>query len=103
MQTINIRKLSKKYSFKTAVKDLDLQVEQGTVLGFVGPNGAGKTTTANMLTGILPPTSGIIRLLGLDFEQEAITIKRRIGVVPEELALFEHLRGREQLYFTARV
>ncbi len=62
MQTINIRKLSKKYSFKTAVKDLDLQVEQGTVLGFVGPNGAGKTTTVNMLAGILPPTSGTIRL-----------------------------------------
>ncbi|MCH7674600.1 ABC transporter ATP-binding protein [candidate division KSB1 bacterium] len=82
---------------------MNLQVEQGTVLGFIGPNGAGKTTTVNMLTGILPPTSGTIRLLGLDFEQEAITIKQRIGVVPEDLALFEHLRGREQLYFTSRI
>ena len=103
MQTIEIHKLSKNYSFKTAVNDLDFQVEQGTVLGFVGPNGAGKTTTVNMLTGILPPTSGTITLLGLDLEQKSQRIKRRIGVVPEELALFEHLRGREQLYFTARV
>ncbi len=103
MQTINIRKLSKNFSFKAAVNDLNLQVEQGTLFGFVGPNGAGKTTTVNMLAGILPPTSGTIRLLGLDFEQEALTIKQRIGVVPEDLALFEHLRGREQLYFTSRI
>ncbi len=103
MQTIEIHKLSKNYSFKTAVNDLNLQVEQGTILGFVGPNGAGKTTTVNMLTGVLPPTSGTITLLGLDLEQKSQRIKRRIGVVPEELALFEHLRGREQLYFTARV
>ena len=103
MQSIDIRKLSKKYSFKTAVKNLDMQLERGTLFGFVGPNGAGKTTTVNMLAGILPPTSGTIRLLGLDFEQEALTIKQRIGVVPEDLALFEHLRGREQLYFTSRI
>ena len=69
MQTINIRKLSKNYSFKTAVKNLDIQLERGTLFGFVGPNGAGKTTMVNMLAGILPPTSGITRLLGLDFEQ----------------------------------
>jgi len=103
MQSIDIRKLSKNFCFKTAVNDLNLQVEQGTVLGFIGPNGAGKTTTVNMLTGILPPTSGTIRLLGLDFEQEALTIKQRDGVVPEDLAFFEHLRGREQLYFISRI
>jgi len=82
---------------------LDIQLERGTLFGVVGPNGARKTTTVNMLAGILPPTSGTIRLLGLDFEQEALTIKQRIGVVPEDLALFEHLRGREQLYFTSRI
>jgi len=103
MQTIEIDKLFKKYSFKTAVNDLTLRVEPGTVFGFVGPNGAGKTTTVNMLTGILPPTSGSIKLMGLDLKHHSQPIKRRIGVVPEELALFEQLRGREQLYFTARV
>ena len=103
MHTIETSKLSKKYSFENAVRDLDLQIEKGTVFGFVGPNGAGKTTTINMLTGILQPTSGTIRLLGLAFEKEALTIKQRLGVVPEDLALFEQLRGREQLYFTSRI
>ena len=86
-----------------AVDNLNLVVHRGTFFGFVGPNGAGKTTTVNMLTGLLRPTSGRIEILGMDFERHSIEIKRRIGVVPEGLNLYEQLTGEEYLYFVGRM
>ncbi len=88
-----------------AVDGLDLRIEAGKFFGFLGPNGAGKSTTIKMLTGLLAPTSGTMRILGSDLAaaDAARTIKRRIGVVPEELALFDNLTAREYLTFIGRM
>ncbi len=88
-----------------AVDGLDLRVEAGKFYGFLGPNGAGKSTTIKMLTGLLSPTRGAMRILGQDMADatQAIQIKRRIGVVPEELALFDNLTAREYLTFIGRM
>jgi ABC-2 type transport system ATP-binding protein len=86
-----------------AVDDLNLKVEQQQFYGFLGPNGAGKSTTIKMLTGLLRPTSGQIRILGLDLAQNAVAVKSRIGVVPEGLALFERLTGAQLLNFVGRM
>jgi ABC-2 type transport system ATP-binding protein len=71
--------------------------------GFLGPNGAGKSTTIKMLTGLLAPTSGSIRILGEDFEAKPAQIKRQIGVVPEGMALFGRLTASEYLRFVGRM
>ncbi|HEY8185900.1 MAG TPA: ABC transporter ATP-binding protein [Pyrinomonadaceae bacterium] len=86
-----------------AVDDLNLTVRRGSFFGFLGPNGAGKSTTIKMLTGLLAPTSGKIRVLGRDLSAEPLEVKRRIGVVPEDLNLFERLTGAEMLAFTGRM
>jgi ABC-2 type transport system ATP-binding protein len=87
----------------TAVDHLNLQVRRGSFFGFLGPNGAGKSTTIKMLTGLLATSSGSIRVLGLDIEAEPLAVKKRIGVVPEDLNLFERLTGAEMLAFTGRM
>ncbi|CAN5829420.1 ABC transporter ATP-binding protein [soil metagenome] len=87
----------------TAVDHLNLRVRRGSFFGFLGPNGAGKSTTIKMLTGLLGPTGGKIRVLGRDLESETLEVKRRIGVVPEDLNLFERLTGAEMLAFTCRM
>lgn len=86
-----------------AVDNLNLTLRRGSFFGFLGPNGAGKSTTIKMLTGLLAPTSGTIRVLGTDIAQETLKVKRRIGVVPEDLNLFERLTGAEMLTFTGRM
>jgi ABC-2 type transport system ATP-binding protein len=86
-----------------AVNGIDLAVPAGSFYGFLGPNGAGKSTTIKCLTGLLKPTAGSMRILGLDPLAEAVAVKRRIGVVPEDLALFDRLTARETLTFVADV
>lgn len=86
-----------------AVDQMNLTVEAGQFFGFLGPNGAGKSTTIRMLTGLLQPTSGRIRILGVDLEKNPVEVKRQIGVVPEGLALFDRLTGAEYLNFTGRM
>lgn len=95
--------LTKAFGDMTAVDGLDLQVEAGILFGFLGPNGAGKSTTIKMLAGLLAPTCGRAEILGRDTEREAVEVKRRIGVVPEESALFERLTGPEYLRFVGRM
>jgi ABC-2 type transport system ATP-binding protein len=88
-----------------AVDNIDLKVERGTFYGFLGPNGAGKSTTIKMLTGLLAPSAGRMRILGedLDAPERAREVKRRVGVVPENLSLFENLTAREYLTFIGRM
>jgi ABC-2 type transport system ATP-binding protein len=88
-----------------AVDGLDLRVKAGTFYGFLGPNGAGKSTTIKMLTGLLAPTAGNMRILGEDIADadKALEVKRHVGVVPEELALFDNLTAREYLTFIGRM
>jgi ABC-2 type transport system ATP-binding protein len=95
--------LVRRFGDFTAVDHLDLSVERGRFFGFLGPNGAGKSTTIKMLTGLLAPTGGRVRVLGRDMESEPLEVKRRIGVVPEDLNLFERLSGHEMLTFTGRM
>ncbi|MFP4500557.1 MAG: ABC transporter ATP-binding protein [Candidatus Hydrogenedentota bacterium] len=95
--------LTKHFDAVRAVDGLDLAVERGSFYGFLGPNGAGKSTTMKMLTGILAPTAGSVRLLGRDLAREPLAIKQHIGVVPEELCLFENLTAREYLTFVGRM
>ncbi len=86
-----------------AVDGIDLQVPAGCFFGFLGPNGAGKSTTIRMLTGLLRITAGRAFILGHDVEKEALRIKRLIGVVPEDLPLFEGLKAAEHLAFVGRM
>ncbi len=95
--------LTKDYRNLRAVNALSLRVPRGCFYGFLGPNGAGKSTTIKMLTGLLAPSAGRIRLLGMDFISDALEVKQRVGVVPEELCLFENLTGREYLIFIGRM
>jgi len=100
---ILVRNLKKVYGAKAAVDGLDLEVPRGSFFGFLGPNGAGKTTTIRMLMGLAPPTSGSIELLGLPMPEHAIEVKRRIGLVPDESLLFDHLTGLEFTEFVGRM
>lgn len=87
----------------TAVDNVNLVVEAGQFFGFLGPNGAGKSTTIKMLTGLLAPSAGTIRVLGTDLVANPVEVKRQIGVVPEGMALVGRLTGPEYLNFVGRM
>jgi len=95
--------LTRKFGELTAVDNVNLRVTSGQFFGFLGPNGAGKSTTIKMLTGLLNPTDGKMQLLGIDFAQNPVEVKRQIGVVPEGMGLFERLNGAEYLTFVGRM
>src|SRR3989441_1134577 len=84
-----------------AVDGIELRVERGTFYGFLGPNGAGKSTTIKMLTGLLAPSKGQVLVLGKNMldPHEALEAKSRVGVIPEDLALFDYLTARESTVF----
>jgi ABC-2 type transport system ATP-binding protein len=100
---VETRGLVKQFGDFVAVDHLNLHVNRGSFFGFLGPNGAGKSTTIKMLTGLLAPTSGTLHVLELDISAQPMEVKRRIGVVPEDLNLFERLTGAEMLSFTGRM
>ncbi len=100
---IETQNLVKNFGKICAVKDLNLKVFQGEIYGFLGPNGAGKTTTIRLLTGTLRPTSGVVRVLGMDMRYNEIEIKRSIGVVPDEPRMYPNLKGYEFLNFTIEI
>ena len=95
--------LTRDFGTFRAVDGIDLAVPAGSFYGFLGPNGAGKSTTIKCLTGLLRPTAGTMRILGVDPIREAVSVKKRIGVVPEDLALFDRLSAQETLTFVAQV
>ena len=96
---LTARGLRKTFGPKVAVDRVDLDVAAGSFFGIVGPNGAGKTTTLRMATGLLRPDGGHVHVEGVDVWADPVTAKRLIGVLPEDLALFERLSGRELLVF----
>src|ERR1051325_2982810 len=100
---VDTHELVKQFGDFVAVDHLNLHVNRGSFFGFLGPNGAGKSTTIKMLTGLVAPTSGTLHVLGLDISAQPMEVKRRIGVVPEDLNLFERLTGAEMLSFTGRM
>jgi ABC-2 type transport system ATP-binding protein len=95
--------LEKRYGAQHALKGLDLVVRRGESLGLLGPNGAGKTTTIRILSTLVAPTSGQVRVLGLDPMKDGTQVRARIGVVPQEVALYDALTARENLTFFGRV
>ena len=100
---ILMRHLAKKYGAVVAVEDLSLEVPKGSMFGFLGPNGSGKSTTIGCLTGMLDPSAGEMEILGERFTAESADLKRRMGVMPETLGLFEPLYAHEFLAFVARM
>ena len=100
---VETRGLTRDFGSFRAVDGIDLAVPAGSFYGFLGPNGAGKSTTIKCLTGLLKPSGGSMRILGMDPEADDVAVKRRIGVVPEDLALFDRLTAEETLLFVAQI
>jgi len=100
---ISIRGLTKRYGSLTALHDLNLEVAQGEVLGFLGLNGAGKTTTIRLLLDLLRPTSGKASIFGHDCFAESLAARAKVGYLPGELGLYADLTGLEVLDFLAEL
>lgn len=97
------RGLTRVFGEKVAVDRIDLTVRPGEFFGFLGPNGAGKSTTIRMLCGLLRPTAGRAFVLGHDVAADPVAVKACVGILPEEVNVYERLSGRELLRFTARM
>jgi ABC-2 type transport system ATP-binding protein len=95
--------LTKIFRKTTAVDDLSFRVARGRFFGFLGPNGAGKSTTIKMLTGLLRPSKGDATIEGIRLSEDLLGIKRLIGILPEELPLYERLTAEEYLHFAGRM
>ncbi|MBI4877444.1 MAG: ABC transporter ATP-binding protein [Acidobacteria bacterium] len=100
---ISCRDLTRRFGDLAAVDRLTLEVARGTVCAFLGPNGAGKSTTIKMLSGLLAPSSGEATVCGLDVAKDRLAIKRKIGVLPENLGLFDDLTVEEHLLLTGQI
>ena len=100
---VEAKALTKCYGALTAVDQLDLSVGKGEVFGLLGPNGAGKTTTILMILGLTEPTSGSISTAGFDPLRQPLEVKRRAGYLPDTVGFYDHMTGRDNLRFTARL
>jgi ABC-2 type transport system ATP-binding protein len=100
---VAVRGLRKSFGDKVAVAGIDLEIAAGSLAGLVGPNGAGKTTSLSMMTGLLRPDTGEIRINGLNVWSDPAAVKAIIGVVPADVRLFERLSGEELLEYAGRL
>jgi ABC-2 type transport system ATP-binding protein len=102
---VRLHNLSKQYpqSAKRAVSELTFEIEEGSVFGLLGPNGAGKSTTVMMLCGLMKPDSGSLSVFGLDMPDNGFDVRKRIGVAPQEIALFPTLTAYENLFYFGRM
>ena len=103
MALLEIRNLTKRFGTLTAVQHVNLAVPAGEIFGLLGPNGAGKTTTVSIVCGLLSPTEGDVTVDGHSVFKEPMAVRRMVGVVPQELALYGALSGRENLVFFGRM
>ncbi|UCH29676.1 MAG: ATP-binding cassette domain-containing protein [Myxococcales bacterium] len=94
---IEVEALTRRYGSRLAVNEVSFRVEPGEIVGFLGPNGAGKTTTLRMLTGYLAPTSGEVRVDGIDAVRDSIEARARLGYMPEGVPLYREMRVYEYL------
>jgi len=102
MNVIVTKNLTKYYGKIKGIEDLNFTVKKGEIFGFLGPNGAGKTTTIRTLLGLLRPTSGEAYILNKNIEESIVEIRANVGYIPGELALYEHLTGKQFLdYFSS--
>jgi len=103
MSLVVFKDVVKKYDTVTTVNHLTFAIEEGEIFGLLGPNGAGKSTSIHMLSGLLAPTFGEISLSGYSITKHPLEVKRRIGLVPQELAIYEELTARENMNFFAKL
>ena len=103
MNAIEIKNLTKKYKDKVAVNNLNLDIKEGEIFSLLGVNGAGKTTTIKMLSGLILPTNGDIKILNIDMKKETLKIKEILNVSPQETAIAPNLTVKENLDFMAGV
>ncbi|OAQ52943.1 hypothetical protein HTG_08935 [Natrinema mahii] len=99
MPAITVDELTKRYGQTLALEDLSFEVEEGEVFGFLGPNGAGKSTTINVILDFARPTAGEVSVLGMDAQHNSREIRRRTGVLPEGVELYDRLTARQHLEF----
>jgi ABC-2 type transport system ATP-binding protein len=99
---ISTESLSKSFGEVHALKSLDLRVPQKSIFAFLGPNGAGKTTTIKLLLGLLKPTSGGGKILGMDIIHDSVDIRTKIGYLPQDARYYEHMTTRQMLEYTAK-
>lgn len=100
---IQTQELTKRYGNFVAVDRLNLVVEPGEVFGLLGPNGSGKTTTILMLLGLTEPTSGTVRVMGLDPARQPLSVKSRVGYIPDQVGFYDDLTARENLIYIAKL
>ena len=101
MPAIELDGLTKRFDDVTALRGVDMTVEDGDVFGFLGPNGAGKTTTIDIILDFVRPTAGSATVLGMDAREDSESIRERLGVLPEGYDLYGRLTGRQHLEFVA--
>jgi ABC-type lipopolysaccharide export system ATPase subunit len=100
---VECHELTRRYGDFVAVDSLNLTVRRGEIFGLLGPNGAGKTTTILMLLGLTEPTSGSVRVLGLDPTRQPLSIKARVGYLPDQVGFYDGLTARENLIYIAKL
>ncbi len=100
---ISIKNLTKSYGKNNVLKGIDLDIMPGQIIGYIGPNGAGKSTTVKILCGLIPEFSGDVNVLGYNLKKDSLSIKRKIGYVPENAALYDTLTPMEYLHFVGEL
>ena len=100
---LELREITKKYNNVPVVKGVTFSVHRGEILGYLGPNGAGKSTTVKILAGLVQPTSGWLYLDKQRIDTQQVDYKKRIGYVPEQSDLYEHLSGEEYLQLVGQL
>lgn len=103
MDILRVHQLKKQYSGNYVLKGIDLQINEPQIIGYIGPNGAGKSTTIKILSGIIDDFEGAAFVLGMDVRKKPLDIKKRIGYIPEQAALYDVLTPLEYLKFTGRL
>jgi ABC-2 type transport system ATP-binding protein len=100
---LEVKNLVKRYKNLLAVDNVNLEINEGEIFGLLGPNGAGKTTTIRMVTGLAKSDSGEIRILGKDFSGHEMDTRKNIGIVPQDIAVFDDLSAQENLHYFGRL
>ncbi|WP_040952078.1 ABC transporter ATP-binding protein [Gorillibacterium massiliense] len=103
MNIVELDRVTKRYGTSVPVDHLDLAIERGEIFGFLGPNGAGKSTSIKMIVGLLKPSQGTIKIDGIDVNKHPLETKKRIGFVPQDLAIYPNLTARENILFFAKL
>lgn len=96
---LEVKSLRKEFGDLVAVDGVSFEIQEGEIFGFLGPNGAGKTTSISMICGLLTPTAGEVYVEGISILKDPRAVKRHLGVVPQEVAIYEELSARENLSF----